>query len=85
MRRIAVLSFSAAFVPTVASPMPACCPVAALGQPVVNADQTVIILWDAAKQTQHFIRKASFKTGANDFGFIVPSPTLLRRRVIAAN
>src|SRR5262245_26629141 len=58
-----------------ASPMRACCPVAPSGKPVVNADQTVIILWDAARQTQHFIRKPSFQSEAEDFGFIVPSPS----------
>jgi hypothetical protein len=42
---------------------------------VVNADQTVIIIWDAATRTQHFIRKASFQSEADDFGFLVPSPT----------
>jgi hypothetical protein len=46
-----------------------------LGKPVVNADQTVIILWDAANQTQHFVRKASFHSESDDFGFIVPSPS----------
>lgn len=43
--------------------------------PVVNADQTVIMIWDTARQTQHFIRKASFESEAEDFGFIVPSPS----------
>src|SRR6266571_4605352 len=42
--------------------------------PVVNADQSVIILWDAATGTEHFIRKASFKSDADDFGFLVPTP-----------
>jgi hypothetical protein len=42
---------------------------------VVNADQTVIMIWDAASKTQHFIRQASFKSEADDFGFLVPSPT----------
>ena len=54
---------------------PACCPAPPLGKPVVNADQTVILIWDAATKTQHFIRKASFKGQADDFGFLVPSPT----------
>ena len=54
---------------------PACCPAPAFNMPVVNADQTVIMIWDAARQTQHFIRKASFESAAEDFGFIVPSPT----------
>ncbi len=38
----------------------ACCAVARGGSHVVNADQTVIMLWDEARQTQHFIRKAEY-------------------------
>jgi hypothetical protein len=57
-----------------AFPLPACCPAPPSGKPVVNADQTVIILWDAASKTQHFIRRASFKSEADDFGFLVPTP-----------
>ena len=41
----------------------------------MNADQSVIILWDTAQQRQHFIRKASFATEDQDFGFIIPSPS----------
>lgn len=59
----------------VAPPVPACCPAPPSGKPVVNADQTVILIWDAATKTQHFIRQASFKSDAEDFGFLVPSPT----------
>lgn len=53
----------------------ACCPVAPLNAHVINTDQSVIILWDKEKQTQHFIRRANFKTDAKDIGFIVPSPS----------
>jgi hypothetical protein len=56
-------------------PVPACCPAPPPGKPVVNADQTVILLWDPATKTEHFIRRASFKSDADDFGFLVPSPT----------
>jgi hypothetical protein len=56
-------------------PAPACCPAPPSGKPVVNADQTVILLWDPATKTEHFIRRASFKSEADDFGFLVPSPT----------
>src|SRR5262252_8742637 len=56
-------------------PAQGCCPVYPPGKLVVNADQTVIIIWDAATKTQHFIRQASFKSEADDFGFLVPSPT----------
>jgi len=52
----------------------ACCPTGPEGVPVVNADQSVIILWDAAAKTQHFIRRATFASQADDFGFLVPSP-----------
>jgi hypothetical protein len=54
--------------------LPACCPAPPLGKAVVNADQTVVILWDAANKTEHFVRKASFQSAADDFGFIVPTP-----------
>jgi hypothetical protein len=53
----------------------ACCAAGRSGEPVVNADQTVIILWDAAAKEQHFIRQASFKSEGDEFGFIVPSPS----------
>src|SRR5262245_43668633 len=56
-------------------PAQACCPAFPSGKPVVNADQTVIIIWDAETRTQHFIRQASFKSEADDFGFLVPTPT----------
>ena len=51
----------------------ACCAVAR--SPVVNADQTVIMVWDAAQKTQHFIRQASFKSNAEDLGFLIPTPS----------
>lgn len=54
---------------------PACCAIYPSGKPVVNADQTVIILWDAATKTQHFIRQASFRSRADDFGFLIPTPS----------
>jgi len=53
----------------------ACCPAGPKGKPVINADQTVIIIWDPVSKMQHFIRQASFKSDADNFGFLVPSPT----------
>jgi hypothetical protein len=53
----------------------ACCPAPQNGRAVVNADQTVIMIWNPETKTQHFIRKASFASDGEDFGFIVPSPT----------
>lgn len=64
-----------------APPAPGCCPAGKYRKgdkvgvyPVVNADQTVLIIWDASTNTQHFIRRASFKAEGDDFGFIIPSP-----------
>jgi len=70
----------AAFVSLIAAffavpPVRGCCPAPRSGQSAINADQSVIILWDAATKTEHFIRKASFKSDADDFGFLVPTPT----------
>lgn len=53
----------------------ACCAIGRVGEPVVNADQTVLIVWDPVTKTEHFIRKASFKAAGGDFGFLVPTPT----------
>jgi hypothetical protein len=53
----------------------ACCAVAPVGRSVVNADQSVIILWDEAQKTEHFIRQASFKSDTDEVGFLVPTPT----------
>jgi hypothetical protein len=73
---LALLACSALAGATLAAdPAEACCPAPPSGKPVVNADQTVILVWDAASKTQHFIRRASFSSGAEDFGFLVPSPS----------
>jgi hypothetical protein len=53
----------------------ACAPAPMLNRPAVNADQAVIMIWDAQRQTQHFIRQASFKSAGADLGFLVPTPT----------
>lgn len=53
----------------------ACCPVAPRGESVVNADQTVILVWDKEHQTEHFIRKASFRSEGDSVGFLVPTPS----------
>jgi hypothetical protein len=56
-------------------PAGACAPAPPRGQTVAIADESAIILWDAATKTQHFIRRASFNTTAAEFGFLVPTPT----------
>jgi hypothetical protein len=39
------------------------------------AQESAIIIWDAAHKVQHFIRRAAFETEAENFGFLVPTPT----------
>ena len=58
---------------TICSAWP-CSGVGPPGKPVVFGDQTNIIIWDEANHTEHFIRNANFRSGANDFGFIAPTP-----------
>src|SRR5688572_17150914 len=53
---LAIAGFALALPPAGA---PACAPAPPSGKPVVNADQTVVIVWDAATKTQHLIRQAS--------------------------
>ena len=57
-----------------ACPAWACSGVGPAGAPVVFGGQTNIIIWDADRQVEHFIRNASFRSGAEDFGFIAPTP-----------
>lgn len=80
MRKIGFMLLIAAFGCSLLSwrnsPTVACCAAGRTGRPVVNADQTVIMIWDAARKTQHFIRKASFKTNDKDVGFLVPTPSV---------
>jgi len=45
-------------------------------EPVKVAAERALIVWEAEYRTQHFIRAAQFRGGnAEDFGFLVPTPT----------
>jgi hypothetical protein len=70
---LASLAALAAFA-AITPPAAACCPAPPPGKPAVNADQTVILVWDPATKTEHFVRRASFKAESADFGFLVPTP-----------
>lgn len=54
---------------------PACAVAPPQNKPVEIADESAIIIWDAKSKTEHFIRRATFKSYADDFGFLVPTPT----------
>lgn len=52
-----------------------CAAVSPKGSRVEIAEESAVIIWDAQSKTEHFIRRASFKTPAKDFGFLVPTPS----------
>ena len=56
------------------SAMP-CAPAPPLGGSVSILDESALIVWDAERSVQHFIRRATFHSDAKDFGFLVPTPS----------
>jgi hypothetical protein len=60
---------------TVQQSLRACAVAPPPGAYVAIANETALIVWDADSKTQHFIRRATFDTKAEDFGFLVPTPT----------
>jgi hypothetical protein len=73
----AVLAGTLLLIPTPAqqSTVLGCAAVPPQGSRVEIAEESAVIIWDAPSKTEHFIRRASFKTGAKDFGFLVPTPS----------
>lgn len=53
----------------------ACMGIGEPDQPVRFAGQTNIVIWDAEREVEHFIRDARFETKGKDLGFIAPTPT----------
>lgn len=52
-----------------------CCGIAEKGTNVRFIGQTNIVVWDAEKKLEHFIRNATFSTTGKGLGFIAPTPT----------
>lgn len=44
--------------------------------PMKLLGENAIIIWDADNKIEHFVRQADFEGKADNFGFIVPTPTL---------
>lgn len=57
-------------------PADACAPAPRAGESVRVAAEEAVVVWDAARRVEHFIRSATFDTTARDFGFLVPTPTV---------
>lgn len=51
-----------------------CAPAPRDGERVEVAEESAVIVWDPATKTEHFIRRATFRGEALDFGFLVPTP-----------
>jgi len=59
------------------APIRACAPLAQLEQSKVEVvDESAVIVWDKANQTEHFIRRATFDATGKSIGFIVPTPSV---------
>ena len=58
-----------------ARPLAACAPAPHAGEAIDVVEESAVIVWDPATTTQHFIRRATFRGNARDFGFLVPTPT----------
>lgn len=65
---IAILSGSA-------GELPGCAPAPPRGMWARIEDENALIVWQPETQTEHFIRRATFNSTANDFGFLVPTPS----------
>jgi hypothetical protein len=51
-----------------------CAPVPRLRERVETSDEGALIVWDEKIKTEHFIRRANFRSTGYDFGFLVPTP-----------
>ncbi|MCA9620058.1 MAG: DUF2330 domain-containing protein, partial [Myxococcales bacterium] len=59
----------------VARPSHACAPAPPEGAFVDIVSEEALIVFDAAKRQEHFVRRASFHADSKDFGFLVPTPS----------
>src|SRR5262245_21942560 len=54
----------------------ACATAPAMNRTVEVAEETALIICDAKAGIEHFIRRATFRSDAPDFGFLVPTPSV---------
>ncbi len=72
----AVLAAAALALVCWARPAAACCTTYGRDGRVAIADQEILIVWDAERRFERFVRRAAFETtGSRDFGFLVPTPS----------
>ena len=73
--RIAVLALAGALGSLGPRTATACATAPPAGAVVAVADESAVIVWDEATKTEHFVRRATFRSAAKDFGFLVPTPS----------
>ncbi|NUO50346.1 MAG: DUF2330 domain-containing protein [Polyangiaceae bacterium] len=56
-------------------PAIACAPAPREGQVVRIANEEALISWDSKKKVETFVRRASFRSSGDAFGFLVPTPS----------
>jgi len=59
-----------------ARPAGACAPAWSGDEAVQIAGEEALIVWDAERRLEHFVRTATFQGGPRSFGFLVPVPAL---------
>jgi hypothetical protein len=57
-------------------PAAACAPAWSGSEPVQIASEEALVVWDAERRLEHFVRRAEFQGGSSNFGFLVPVPAL---------
>lgn len=60
----------------VPTPARACATAPPIDASVDVVGEDAIIIWDPAKKQQQFIRRATFRSAVDDFGFLVPTPSV---------
>lgn len=53
----------------------ACATASPPSREVAIAQESALVVWDEKAKTEHFVRRAVFRSQAEHFGFLVPSPT----------
>ncbi len=67
------------------APAPGCAVAPPPNQRVTTSDEGALIVWDEATKTEHFVRRASFRSTGYDFGFLVPTPNRPHLDVVAGD
>ena len=72
---LALLALTTALATLAPRDATACATAPPAGAVVSVAEESAVIVWDEATKTEHFVRRATFRSAAKDFGFLVPTPS----------